>query len=393
MFPQFPTARPEPPTGLPSLQADLARLYGAHAGIADPLADRAAAALAAMPPDHAARLTEISFRQPLDPPPDAPEAFAAFILTAAAGPAPVENRETRAARRAFHAQSDVFIPAFFTATLRNASTGIARAFYATGTVTSDQALRRIRHNTHHFYEIMLPGSLEPGADGWKLSLRIRLVHAQVRRRIRQSGKWNEALRGPPISAAHTALASANFSASILRDATRLGAILTPAARRGYMAIWYSASRLIGVPEDLLFYADERATRRFARAAHGVEPPPGPESIEISHALVNAIPAMAGEADPDTAAALAARTFRVSRALLGDRLADQLQFPRSRTAGLLPLMRLERHLRTARHRISPARRAAFQAERTAFLLERAVLPGFDYRPTEPLPTRQARKDAT
>lgn len=393
MFPQFPTAHPEPPKALPSQNAPLARLYGAYAGTADPPADRAAAALAAMPPDRAARITEAAFHQPLDPPPDAPEPFAAFILTAAAKPAPVENRETRAARIAFHSQSDVFIPAFFTATLRNASTPIARAFYATGTVTSDQALRRIRHNTHHFYEIMLPGSLEPGADGWKLSLRIRLVHAQVRRRIRQSGKWDEALRGPPISAAHLALASANFSASILRDATRLGAILTPAARRGYMAIWYSASRLIGVPEDLLFHADERTTRRFADAAHASEPRPGPESIEISHALVNAIPAMAGETDPETASALAARTFRVSRALLGDRLADQLRFPRSRTAGLLPLMRFERHLRTATHWLSPTRRAAFQAERTAFLLERAVLPGIDYRPTEPLSSRQAADDTT
>ena len=37
----------------------------------------------------------------------------------------------------------------------------------------------------------MPGGLEPGGDGWKLSLRIRLVHAQSRKLIREtSDEWD-----------------------------------------------------------------------------------------------------------------------------------------------------------------------------------------------------------
>ena len=134
-----------------------------------------------------------------------------------------------AARQAFHDHSDLFIAAFVVATLRNATTLIAKSFCATGIVTSARALTRIRHNTHHFFEIMMPGSLDHRADGWKLCLRIRLVHAQVRHLILAAGHWDQATYGTPLSAASMALSSANFSETTLSTATRLGARLTPAA--------------------------------------------------------------------------------------------------------------------------------------------------------------------
>ena len=365
-----------------------ADLYLGHATTGDPPADAAATALAQLNPDRAASLTALAIENPSDLPADTPDELYAFLETVPSNPElPLHDTETRAARRAFHRQSDLFIPAFVTATLRNASTPIALSFHATSTVTSDRALSRIRHNTHHFYEIMLPGSLDAGADGWKLSLRIRLIHAHVRHRLLFSGKWDRARYGAPLNAAHLALASANFSASVLRDASRLGAMLTPRARRGYMKIWHRASRLIGVPGELLFDADEQTTRRFAVAAHRYEPPPGPESIEICHALVNAIPAMSGVTEPADARDIARHTYRVSRALLGDPLADALGFPQSRTLGLLPFMRLQRHLTTAAHALSPRRRDDWQAQRTAFLLDHAVLPTFNFRfPRSPLPSK-------
>lgn len=82
---------------------------------------------------------------------------------------------------------------------------------------------------------------------------------------------------------------------------------------------------------------------------------------------------------DAREALVERTFRVSRALLGDPLADALDFPPAPTLGLLAGMRARRRLRAALDRLSPSLAESRQAERTAFLLERAVLPGFDFRP--------------
>ena len=76
----------------------------------------------------------------------------------------------------------------------------------TGRVTTGQGPRRIRQNTRHFIEIMLPGALDREGEGWKLSVRIRLVHAQVRRLLRAADGWDEAVYGTPISAAHLGLA-------------------------------------------------------------------------------------------------------------------------------------------------------------------------------------------
>ena len=81
------------------------------------------------------------------------------------------------------------------------------------------------------------------------------------------------------------------------------------------------------------------------------------------------------------------TFRVSRALLGHRLANAPRFPPSRTLGLLPLIRQQRRLTTAAHALSPRRRHDWQAHRTAFLLDHAVLPTCNYRfPRSPTLTK-------
>ena len=61
------------------------------------------------------------------------------------------------------------------------STNIAKSFIYTGRIVEgQQALRRLRQNNRHFMEIYLPEGLQPGNEGWKYSLRIRLVHAQIR---------------------------------------------------------------------------------------------------------------------------------------------------------------------------------------------------------------------
>ena len=203
--------------------------YLKHTLIGDPLADGAVTALARLPSDAANQLLGTAINHGPDAIPHAPtELTDLFRSLPDHHSPPFDPSDARAAYRAFHTQSDLFISAFVSATLRNASTLIAKSFYATGRVTSDQALTRIRRNTHHLYEIMLPASLDRHGDGWKLSARIRLVHAQIRYLLQRSGQWDESTNGVPLSAAHLALASANFSATILRDASRMGANLESA---------------------------------------------------------------------------------------------------------------------------------------------------------------------
>lgn len=279
--------------------------------------------------------------------------------------------------RAFHSNPNLFLQAFVVATLRNASTLIAKSFYASGRVMGRFGLRRIRQNTRHLIEIMLPGALERQGDGWKLSVRIRLVHARLRRLIRDESDWDESVHGVPLSTAHISLAAANFSATTLRYAELLGVKLAAEYRDGYMQVWRHASWLIGVPEHLLFEGDYRRTAEFAKVGHLCEPPPDDESRAIAQALVEAMPLIAKK-EGDAHDAFVRQVSRCARALLGREFADGLGIPRLWTFGLLPSAHAVHRSGALVRRLSPALAAKLRGANFAFLLEASMLDDLGYR---------------
>ena len=152
--------------------------------------------------------------------------------------------------RKFHAYSDLFLTAFVTDIIvRGFTTLISQSFFITGRLT-DRGVRRLRQNIRHLLEIMLPGGLERHGEGWKLSVRLRLVH-------RGSGNSCSLLRLGPrsarnaVSAAHIALASCNFSGMMLWTAGRIGARLNAKSATVLCNLALRAW-LMGVPDALLF---------------------------------------------------------------------------------------------------------------------------------------------
>ena len=67
------------------------------------------------------------------------------------------------------------------------TTNIAKSFFITGRVR-DQGVRRLGQNNRHMLEIFLPGGLCRHGDGWKLSVRIRIVHARIRHLLNNFGR-------------------------------------------------------------------------------------------------------------------------------------------------------------------------------------------------------------
>ena len=194
--------------------------------------------------------------------------------------------------------------------------------------------------------------------------------------------------GVPLSAAHLALSSANFSATMLHQAQRLGANLDADARSAFMQIWRYASWLVGTPEELLFEGDEARTRELHHVARACEPPPNHESAIIANALVEALPVIAGRTEPQDRRAMMERTYRVARALLGDGLADQLDFPPMRTTGLLAWMRTKRRVDQAVRRLAPDLGRKWRGENFAFLLEASMLGDLSYRMPDHLEAEKA-----
>ena len=101
---------------------------------------------------------------------------------------------------------------------------VSKSFAITGRVI-DNGVRRLKQNVRHLLNIFMPRGVEPSADGWKLSLRNRMVHARVRGLFRNAEEWDHDAWGEPLSGAHMALASAVFSARMINYAVMLGASL------------------------------------------------------------------------------------------------------------------------------------------------------------------------
>ena len=75
---------------------------------------------------------------------DAPAALREFFERIETLPPWFDPDSVHAGCRAFHEYSDLFIAAFFIATLQNAATLIGKALYMTGRVKTRHGLRRIR---------------------------------------------------------------------------------------------------------------------------------------------------------------------------------------------------------------------------------------------------------
>ena len=245
--------------------------------------------------------------------------------------------------RAFHSNTADTIVAFLCGVLvEGFTTLIRKSFIVTGRVILEPTQRRQKQNIRQLMEIFLPGGLERYGDGWKLSMRIRFIHARVRYLLRNSDEWYEEAWGVPISAAHLGYAIAVFSAGLMEYSARMGAVYTQEEKESVLAVWRYAGHVMGIPESILYSDMEEATaiRRIARIC---EPPCDADSAAMANAWLQSAAATAGVTDPSERHALTESVYRLSRALIGNDLADQMRFPKSRVFGTLLMYRLKQRI--------------------------------------------------
>ena len=330
------TKKPARPT------PEIADKYIEHTLIGDPEADFLVNAIAAADQEQQGEFIRAGMDEDAEALHAAPPAVGEFFDRIGTPPEWFDPEIVYAGCRKFHAYSDLFLTAFVTDIIvRGFTTLISQSFFITGRLT-DRGVRRLRQNIRHLLEIMLPGGLERHGEGWKLSVRLRLVHARVRQQLLASEDWDQEAHGMPLSAAHIALASCNFSGMMLWAAGRIGARLNDEERDSFMQIWRYAAWLMGVPDALLF-RDEAEAREIFRVGYMCEPPFGVEAIAMANSVINSAPLVIGIEDKDERKALLSYGYRLSRALLGDELADQLMFPKSRTTGALVYLRMRRRI--------------------------------------------------
>ena len=265
----------------------------------------------------------------------APESLRHFFDDKVGRPSWVDFESHAPAVRAFNLNAATMLVAFVCGVLiEGFSTLISKSFATTGRVlTPESGRRRLMQNNRHLMEVFYPGGLDRHGDGWKLSTRVRFVHARVRHLLAESGAWDTPEVGTPISAAHMGLALTVFSMRLLDHAARVGAVFNDDEQASVMHVWRYAGYVMGVPTDIL-YDDRDHARQIFRIAHLCEPTPDADAATMANALIGAIPLTAGIDDERRQREVVKLAYRLSRALIGAKLADQLQFPRMMTVGSL-----------------------------------------------------------
>ncbi len=320
---------------------ELAARYVEHTTVGDPEADALAEDLPHLEKEEGQRLIAAGMNEDHAALRDAPQSLLDFFEHCGTPPAWVDFDAFTPGVRMFHRNAPLVLGGMAGGTLvEGFSTNIAKSFFITGRLR-DQGVRRLRQNNRHMVEIFMPGGLRRQGDGWKLSVRIRLVHAMARRLLKESADWDEAAWGAPISAAHTGFALSAFSARLLKHLKGLGGRFNAEERAGFMAVWRYTGYLMGIPESIL-YTDEEDALRLFKIGGTCEPPVQLESIVLANALVNSAALVAGIDEPEARRKLREYVYRVSRALIGAPLANELRYPRYPTIGVLWFFRMQTH---------------------------------------------------
>ena len=316
--------------------------YVKHTLIGDPELDPIMQELSSMPPNDLHRFIEAAIEQRDEDVGKAPQVLRDFFKNLEEQPPWLNRRAFEPGIRAFHANVDLMLVAFVTGVLvEGFSTRIAKSFRITGRVAATK--RRLQQNNRHMLEIFFPGGLQRDGDGWKLSTRIRFVHSRIRALLANSDDWDHEAWGVPVSTAHLGYAISVFSKRLLDYSRLVGASFNKEERESVMSVWRYAGHLMGIPDTIL-YKNTAEAENIYKIGFLCEPPADADSITVANILIQAIPSVAGIEDPVEREELLALAYRLSRALIGNRLADGFEFPKYPTIGTLFAFRTKERIK-------------------------------------------------
>ena len=196
-------------------------------------------------------------------------------------------------------------------------------------------------------DIFFPGGLRRENDGWKLSTRVRFVHARIRALLSKREEWDHDAWGTPVSAAH--LGSRHLH--LLQAPAGILAILVGGRfseeEKGQCAECLALQRLShGDTRNHPLHHRCAEAKKIYEVAYLCEPAPDADSIAMANGLIRAIPGVAEVTDPAEVRSVTDLAYRLSRALIGNRLANRFEYPKTPIIGTLFLFRMKQRIQRA-----------------------------------------------
>jgi len=199
-----------------------------------------------------------------------------------------------------------------------------------------RASQRLKDTTRYVFAVSQPDGLARFSEGFAMTVRVRLIHAQVRRLLLQSGQWRSDAWGAPINQCHMAGTNLMFSVGVLDGLTRIGYRFNRLEREALLHLWRYAGYLLGV-EDELLVADEFEGHRLLDLIFFFEPHPDDDSRALVDALMQTSFDYVRGFKPGRSCSVNL-CYGISRALIGDEQAAALGYPQTFWKWLVPAVR-------------------------------------------------------
>lgn len=349
--PRFP-ARWRDPEGARRAHGALADHVGEALWRCDPLADELAALVAADPSTFG--LLERALREGIERAAGAPPALARLMEHVEATPPWVDWARVRRGGEAFLRTGMLggFVLGAGSLMAGYAQPAGNKPLAMSGRLET-QASRRLAETSRFVWQVTRPGGLRRDGEGFAITVKVRLMHAMVRRLLWKSGRWDAAAWGEPINQHDMMGTLLLFSSVLVQGVRKLGCDVRDDEADDLIHLWRYVGHLIGVEPEL-------APSSFAEARHredlllATQGEPDADGRALALALIRH---METSAPSDEARKQAIRqqgfAHGLARGLLGDAMADGLGLRDDRWKHAVPaIAAITRPLERTRRAMGP-----------------------------------------
>jgi hypothetical protein len=330
---------------------------GAALSRGDPLADAVVEAFAALPPGQGTAMLERALGRGIDAVSDAPAPLRA-LFAALDEPPPWVDRD------ALSRGGEVLVRAGWlggavlggrSIVLGYASPAGNKPLAFSGRLTQ-QAPRRLAETSRFVEAVTAPFGMHRTGEGFAITVKVRLMHAAVRRMLSRSPAWRAEAWGLPINQHDMAATTLLFSLVVLDGLRTLGVRVDEDEGHRYMQLFRYVGHVIGVEPGLVPTSEAEATE-LAYLIDATQGRPDDDARALTAALLRSPLAQASSA-PERARAERVIAFgsTLCRALLGDVLADELGVPPLASPLIVPAVRALAGAASRLERVSPSARA-------------------------------------
>lgn len=270
--------------------------YRKFTKMGDPLADAVVDMFRRLPTGHGRRMFEIALTRGIDAVPDAPEELKAFFAQVDSIPYWVDQEKLDHAARVSGRVGPWTLNLVLPMLSLNGGYLASRAdkvLVGTGGLSAESmAPRRVSETTGWWFDVTSPGGLGRFEAGFKNTLRVRLMHAQVRAGMSRREDWDYENWDEPVNQSLLAGTLLLFSWASIIGCQVLGMQFSKREKQSVYHLWRYLGHLLGLESELL-PADEADAWRLMWLQADYEFLPDEDSRTLSKALISSLGAVQG----------------------------------------------------------------------------------------------------